>query len=97
MTTFDRSAGTGVPSLGVAGSATEEMRENPGRGAGEPLLVDAPPGAGLPMLLGKGAGSVMKPDESSWGVEPFSDCFFFSFFFSVFVFVSGWLSRKSAS
>lgn len=68
ITTFVRSDGTGVPpSLGDAMStAVDVILENPGRGAGEPLLVDAAPepGAGLPAYI-VGAGNVMKPDESS--------------------------------
>lgn len=88
--TRNLSDGTGVDSFGVSDSTTDAMRENPGRGAGEPLLVVP---TGLP-LLSTGAGSVMKPVESSCGVAPLSD-FFFSFFFSVLPFVSGWLSRKS--
>ena len=64
MTTFVLSPGTGVVSFDVSTSAiTDEIREKPGRGAGEPLLPDAP-GAGL-ALLGNGAGSVIKPVESS--------------------------------
>ena len=44
----------------------EEILENPGRGAGEPLLDVAAPdiGAGLPLYV-VGAGRVMKPVESS--------------------------------
>lgn len=51
--TFVRSEGTGVPlSLGEAASiAVVDILENPGRGAGDPLLVVAAPdpGAGLPL------------------------------------------------
>ena len=94
MTTFDLSAGTGVPSFGVSTSAaTDVMREKPGRGAGEPL-ADVP-GAGLP-LLSTGAGRVMNPVESSCGIWSLSACFFL-FFFSVLPFVSGWLSKNSAA
>ena len=61
ITTFVLSEGTGVPSLDVSTSTTDEILENPGRGAGEPLAEV--PGAGLPFAMG--AGRVMKPVESS--------------------------------
>ncbi len=91
-TTLALSAGTGVPSFDVSTSAaTDTIRENPGRGAGEPPADTA----GLP-LLGMGAGSVMNPVESSCGIASLSACFFL-FFFSVLPLVSGWLSRNSVA
>lgn len=94
ITSFVRSDGTGVPSFDDgAGSATLAMREKPGRGAGEPVLVAT--GAGLPFCV-VGAGSVMNPLASSCGVDDFA-AFFFFLVFSVLPFDSGCASRNSAA
>ena len=63
MTTLDLSEGTGVPpGRGESTStAVDAILEKPGLGAGDPL-AEGPDGAGL---LDAGAGSVMKPVESS--------------------------------
>lgn len=91
MTTFVRSAGTGVPPFrgDDTSTAVEEILENPGRGAGEPLLEVAAPeaGAGLALYVA-GAGKVMKPVASSCDAAVFS-AFFFLFFFSVFPLANG--------
>lgn len=64
---------TGVPSLGLSVSTSaEEILENPGLGAGDPLFPPAIAGEAEPesgvevgMKLEPGAGRVMKPVESS--------------------------------
>ena len=68
MTTLVRSVGTGVPPFDDSASTTvDEILENPGRGAGDPLLAEAAPdiaaGDALPFTMG--AGTVMKPGPSS--------------------------------
>lgn len=93
MTTLVRSLG--VPSLGESTSIAADIREKPGRGAGEPLLTDARPEEES-RSAALGAGRVMKPVKSIWGAAVLS-AFFFLFFLSVLPFDSGWASRNSAA
>lgn len=92
---------TGVP-LPDTGSDTtvDEILENPGRGAGEPVSVPGREGAGLvPVLLlyeAWGAGTVMKPLSMVVFVGLLAS-FFLLFVFSVLPLARGWASRNSVA
>ena len=76
--------GPGVPAPLSTSAIFDPIREKPGRGAGEPLLVLAAPDAGPGLsLYDCVAERVMKPPPSNCGIASFGPPFFLFFFFDI--------------